>query len=214
MRAERLRVVVADDHRIVREGLRLLLSGDPDIEIVGEVSDGLSLLELLENTETDVVLMDVRMPRMNGLQALEALRVAAPGARVLILSMYDDPAFVKRAIELGAAGYLLKNAGRDELLRALHTVAEGGAYIQGDITGPLVEQMTNGTRKPPLGSLTVLQVEILHFVADGLDNGQIASELQISEAAVKSHLRTIFSRLGVKRRSEAAVLAVRLGIIS
>jgi len=209
-----MRVVLADDHRIVREGISTLLEPVQDIEIVGEASGGEELLRLLESTEADVILLDLKMAEGGGLEVLERIGADPSAPRVIVLSMYDDPVYVKRAIELGASGYLLKSSDREELLRALRVVAEGGSYIQGEITAPLIAQMVSPGKKMPVGELSSEDIEILNLLASGLDNRAIAEHLGESEATVKSRLRTIYSRLQVTRRSEAVAVAFRLGIIS
>jgi DNA-binding NarL/FixJ family response regulator len=208
-----MKVVIADDHRIVREGVAKLLESEADIDLVGEASGGDQLLTILQTTEVDVVLLDLRMPGLSGLDVLEEMQSIDHPARFIVLSMHDDPAFVKRAIELGAAGYLLKSVGKEELLRAIGFVADGGSYIQGEITAPLIAQMTDAGNAGSVGRLSERDVELLRMLADGLDNRAIAENVGISEAAVKGQLRTIYSRLEVKRRSEAVAVAIRLGII-
>lgn len=209
-----MRVVLADDHQIVREGVAMLLASEPNIELVGEASNGDQLLDLLATTDVDVVLLDLRMSGRSGLEVLEELEGNQQSAQVIVLSMHDDPTYVKRAIELGASGYLLKSVSKSELLRALNIVAEGGSYIQGEITAPLVAHMVDPSKGRPIGMLDTRDVEMLQMVADGLDNRALALSLDMSEPAVKAHLRDIYSRLGVKRRSEAVAVALRLGIIS
>lgn len=209
-----MRVVIADDHRIVREGLRMILAHDPDVEIVGEVGDGADLLALLEEIDTDVVLLDVSMPGMSGLEALENLHVRQPSVRVVILTMHDDPVYLRRALEIGASGYVLKSADRDELRRALRTVDAGGSYIQGELTGPLVASMADPDAAGAIGDLDARDHEVLALLAEGLDNWQLADELDMSEPAVRARLRGIYHTLGVKRRSEAVAVALRLGLIS
>jgi len=209
-----MRVIVVDDHRIVREGIGMLLAPEPSVEVVAEASDGQELLDLLETTDADVVLLDVRMPGKDGLKVLEELQGRDDAPRVIVLSMYDDPAYVKRAVELGASGYLLKSVGREELLRALETVAAGGSYIQGEITAPLIARMVDPSSAGLVGELSIRDVDMLRMLADGLDNREIARRLDVSEATVKAQLRTIYSRLEVKRRSEAVAVALRLGIIT
>ncbi len=206
-----MRIVIADDHRIVREGLRFLLSERPDIEIVGEAENGRELLELLTTTDVDVVVLDVRMPEMTGLDALARLRELEPEVRVIVLSMHDEPAYVRRAIELGAAGYLLKNTGREEFIKALELVAGGKAYVQGDVSGTLIEQVTDPEAAQP--RLSGREREILQLISEGLENKQIARRLDVSEATVKSHVKGIFSRLDVRSRAEAVAVGLRLGII-
>ncbi len=208
-----MKVIIADDHRIVREGIATLLASEADIELVGEASTGDQLLDLMEFTEVDVVLLDVRMPDKSGLDVLEELRGRSQLPSFIVLSMHDDPSYVKRAVELGASGYLLKSVGKDELIRALEVVAGGGSYIQGEITAPLIARMVDPTGAGPVGDLSPREVETLGMLAEGLDNRAIARRLGVSEAAAKAQLRVIYSRLEVKRRSEAVAVALRLGII-
>ena len=208
-----MRVIIADDHRIVREGLKLILAHDPSISIVAEVSDGVELLHVLESTEADVVLLDVRMPSCSGLEVLERLHAAKASVRVIILSMYDDPAHVRRAIELGASGYLLKSVSREELLGALHVVATGGSYIQGDLTGPLIARMVSQTSDRMVADVGVEGRQLLELLVAGHDNRAIAAELNVSEAAIKGRLHRLYSTLGVGRRSEAVAVALRTGLV-
>ncbi len=209
-----MRVIIADDHRIVREGIAMLLAPEVDVELVGEASSGEELLELLETPEVDVVLLDVRMPGKGGLEVLEELQNRDDAPSVVVLSMHDDPSYVKRAIELGASGYLLKSVGKEELLRALGVVVTGGSYIQGEITAPLIARMVDPTSGGSVAELSLRDIEMLRMLAGGLDNRSVARRLGVSEASAKARLRAIYSRLGVKRRSEAVAVALRLGIIT
>lgn len=206
-----MRIVIADDHKIVREGLRWMLEDEPAIDIVGEADSGAALLELLDRMEADIVLLDVRMPGMTGLEALEAISGAYPDVRVVILSMHDEPAYVRRAVELGAAGYLLKSADRDELMTALTEVAAGGSYVQGVVAGTLMDTLSGRGRSGAV--LSDREQEVLKLVANGFENKQIASELGISEATVKTHLKAAFARLDVTSRAEAVAVGLRLGLI-
>lgn len=208
-----MRIIIADDHRVVREGLRWMLSDHPDIEVVGEAANGRELLELVADTPADVVLLDVRMPEMTGLEALEVLQETAPDLKVIVLSMHDEPAYVKRAVELGASGYLLKSAGRDEIIRALLVVAEGRAYIQGEVTGPLLETVAGRDRVGTARELSPRERQVLALVAEGKENKQIARRLDVSEATVKTYLKSVFERLGVRTRAEAVAVALREGLI-
>lgn len=205
-----MKVVVVDDHRIVRDGIRWMLSDAGSIEIAGDAESGDALLELLADSPVDVVLLDVRMPGKSGLETLEAIRRDFPQVRVIMLSMHDQPAYVRRAIELGASGYLLKNTGRDELIRALDTVAEGGTYLQGEVVAPLIASTDPATSTP---HLSPRERQVLQLVAHGYENKQIATELDIAEATVKTYLRGIFVRLGASSRAEAVAVALREGII-
>jgi DNA-binding NarL/FixJ family response regulator len=205
-----MKVVIADDHRIVREGITWMLSDAPGIDIEGEADSGEALLELLATTPADVALVDVRMEGMSGLDALERIKAEFPQVQVIILSMHDQPAYVRRAIELGASGYLLKSTGRDELIRALEAVASGGAYLQGEVVAPLITEVKEGTEP---ARLSPREHEVLQLVAQGYENKQIATELEIAEATVKTYLRGIFERLDVSSRAEAVAVGLREGLI-
>lgn len=207
-----MRVILADDHRIVRDGIRWMLAGE-DVEVVGEAADGAELLALLEATPADLVLLDVRMPGMGGLEALERLHEVAPEIRVIVLSMHDEPAYVRRAVELGASGYLLKHATRDELLLALRVVADGRAYVQGELVGALIEQAAGPASPAALPQLSRREREILQLAAGGRSNTAIAGALDISEATVKTHLKAVYERLEVASRAEAVAVGLRLGLI-
>ncbi len=209
-----IRIAIADDHRIIREGLDLLLAGIDHIEIVAHAADGPELIELLETEDIDVALLDMRMPMMTGLDVLESIRDRKIQVAVVILSMYGDPVYVSRAIELGASGYLLKTVGQEELVQAIDTVANGKPYFQAEVSGPLVSRMVGNEPQGPVGDMTVEQIEILQLLADGADNTMIAQALSVSETATKAKLRTIYSSLGVQRRSEAVAVAMRLGVIT
>ncbi len=207
-----MRVVIADDHRIVREGIMWMLSDETDIELVGEAEDGQELLELLDRSPVDIVVLDVRMPGMGGLEALEAMRARHPDVRVIMLSMHDEPTYVRRAVELGASGYLLKRSGRDEVMRALRSVHDGKVYVQGEVTAPLLTALTGANPDAP-PHLSPRELETLKLMADGLENKQIARQLGISEATVKTYVRGVFERLAAHSRAEAVATAIRRGLI-
>lgn len=209
-----IKVVITDDHRIIREGLDLLLAESDRIEIVAHASDGPELIDILETTEVDVVLLDMRMPTMTGLDVLERIGQLGIEVAVVMLSMYGDPVYVSRAIELGASGYLLKSVGQDDLLLAIETVAAGKSYFQPEVSGPLVARMVGSDAAGPVGRMTVEQLEILQLLADGADNSTIAESLSVSNATAKAKLRAIYGALGVQRRSEAVAVAMRLGLIT
>lgn len=205
-------MIITDDHRLFREGLKLILAGVEGVEVVGEVGDGLALFELLETVPVEVVLLDLGMAQMSGFGVLERLRDQFPEVKALVLSMHDEPSYVRRAIELGAVGYLLKSAGKDELVRALRLVAEGYPYIQAELVGALVEPL-NGTQNGQSPRLTPRHREILRLLTEGLENKQIARQLGVSETTVKSHLRVIYARLEATSRAEAVAVALRLGLV-
>ncbi len=207
-------VAIADDHRIIREGLDLLLAESDSIEIAAHASDGHELIDILTSTDIDVVLLDVRMPTMTGLDVLRRIRELDIAVAVVMLSMYGDPVYVSRAIELGASGYLLKSVGRDELIRAIEAVADGRQYFHADVSGPLVARMVGSDPPGRVGDMTVEQLRILQLLAEGADNAAIAESLSVSEATAKAKLRAIYGSLGVQRRSEAVAVAMRLGLIT
>ncbi|MFQ5554295.1 MAG: response regulator [Acidimicrobiia bacterium] len=208
-----IRLLIADDHGIVRDGIRWMLVNEPSIEIVGEAADGAALLRTLEEIEADVVLLDVRMPGMSGLETLDAIVAAHPDVAVLMVSMYDEPELVTAAIERGAHGYLLKNADRDEMIKAIRTVGEGGSFLQGELTATLLKRLAEGPDGTSLPDLTEQERRILALIADGLGNREIADDLGITEPGAKAALQRIFKRLRVKGRSEAVAVALRLGLI-
>jgi DNA-binding NarL/FixJ family response regulator len=209
-----IRVAIADDHRIIRDGIELLLKETEHIDIVAQAADGEALLAILDETNVDVVLLDVRMPGLTGLDVMERIATLDQSVAVVMLSMYGDPVYVSRAIELGAAGYLLKSVGQEELIKAIDTVASGKSYFQTDVSGPLVARMVGTDAPGPVGDITIEQRHILQLLADGNDNSSIARDLSVSDATVKAKLRTIYGLLGVQRRSEAVAVAMRLGVIT
>jgi len=204
-----MRVVLADDHKVVRHGIRWALERYDDIEIVGEAGDGGALLELLADIEADVVLLDIRMPGLGGLDVLPAVGEDHPETRIVILSMHDEPAFIRTAIERGAAGYLLKSAGTEELVKALRVVADGHSYVQSTLTAQVFAEVSEPGGEPP----TARGLEVLRLVADGQTTGEIADALQLSEAGVKRALHQTFELLGVSSRAEAVAVALRRGLI-
>lgn len=204
-----MRIVLADDHRIVRSGLRWVLESEDDFEVVGEAEDGASLLTVLDEVEADVVLLDIRMPGVGGLDVLARLRAEHPDTRVVILSMHDEPLFIRTAIERGASAYLLKSAGTAELTRALRLVAEGKSYVQSSLAGQVLAEVVEPTAEPP----SRRGLEVLRMVADGRSTAEIAEEIELSEATVKSILQQVFERLDVSSRAEAVAAAIRRGLI-
>lgn len=213
-----MRLLLADDHQIVRDGLRWMLAGEPDIEIVAEAGSGQQLLDVLRDRpgSVDIVLLDIRMPELGGLDALQ--RLTAPGRpsdvpKVVILSMHQEPAVVRRAVELGAAGYLLKSSTREQLLTALRRVAAGDCYVQAEVTGPLLDHVAGRSGGPAVPMLTARERDVLELVAAGRANKQIATHLGVSEATVKSHLKAIFARMDTTNRAEAVARAIQFDLI-
>lgn len=209
-----MRIIVADDHRIMREGVQMLLADYEGIEVVGEAGNGESLLQLLETAEVDAVLMDLEMPGMGGLDALEQLGARFPQVAVVILSMHDRPDFVRRAITAGAGGYLLKSASREEVIRALETVVAGGSYVQQELVAPLVAGIGEEAVEVSELSLTDREHQVLELMALGRDTQAMASEMGVAEATVRTHVKHLFTRLGVHSRAEAVAVGLREGLIT
>ena len=206
-----MKILIVDDHKVVRDGIRFMLSEVPDIEIVAEAESASMMFELLADVPIDVVLLDIQMPGMTGLAALEQLAADYPQVQALMLSMHDQPGYVRRSIELGAAGYLPKSASRDELVAAIEAAAEGDTYIHRDLVEPLISDLRPGAKAP--GRLSPREHQVLQMIADGSENKQVARELEISEATVKTYVRGIFERLDVNSRAEAVAVGLRLGYI-
>lgn len=216
-----IRIMLVDDQVIVREGLSAMLGVEDDISVVGQAGGGAEALRLVPQIKPDVILMDVRMPGMDGLTALDQLKSLYPTLSVIMVTLYDDPDYLYRAVSAGAAGYILKDASRAELLSAVRTVAAGGAIISpgmlrdllGHISGLMDTSGTTQACAPELG-LTKREVEVLGLMAEGLTNQEIADRIIVSPTTVKTHVQNILQKLGVSDRTQAAVYAVRCGLIS
>jgi DNA-binding NarL/FixJ family response regulator len=206
------RILVVDDHPLIREGLRSMLAGD-GIEILGEAGSGTEALRLAADLEPDLVLLDVELPDVDGLTVLARLRDLAPRAAVLILSMHEDPALVRRAVELGAAGYVLKGIGRRELRAAVHAVCDGESVLEPGLLRALVAGTDRRSRDAPREPLTPVERDVLRMIADGLTNAEIATRLRWSVGTAKKYVQRILEKLGVSDRTQAAVTAVRLGLL-
>jgi DNA-binding NarL/FixJ family response regulator len=205
-----IRVVLADDHVVVRTGLRAMLDGEPDIQIVGEAANGAEVVALSGRVVPDVVLMDLRMPEVDGVTAIATIRERHPSVHVLVLTTYDTDADILRAVEAGATGYLLKDATRDEVLHAIRSAAVGEAALAPRVASRLMGRM----RAPGEEALSSREVEVLSLVARGLTNKEIAGALHVSEATVRTHLLHVFTKLGVDDRTAAVMVAAERGILS
>lgn len=205
-----IRLVVVDDHPIVRGGLRDTFAGAEDIVVVGEAGDGAEGVERARSLAADVVLMDLRMPRMDGVAATAALRERAPDVRVLILTTFDSESDVLPAIEAGATGYLLKDALPDDLMRAVRAAARGETVLAPSVTQHLMGQV----RRPGAGTLTDREKQVLQLVADGNSNREAAAALFIGEASVKTHLQHIYSKFGVRDRAAAVAEGYRRRLLT
>jgi len=214
-----IRVLIADDQALVRGGFRSILEGQPDLEVVGEAEDGAQAVEMARAHHPDVVVMDIRMPRMDGIAATREL-LAGPGdsPRVLVLTTFDHDDNVYEALRAGASGFLLKSAPPRELAGAVRTVAAGDALLAPDITRRLIQDYVGRPRPSaaPAGlfeALTPREREVLQLIARGRSNGEIAAELYLSEPTVKTHVTRIFAKLGVRDRVQAVVLAYEAGLV-
>jgi len=203
-----IRLLVVDDHPVVRAGIVGLLAGEPDLEVVGEAGDGAQACDLAAALQPDVVLMDLRMPVMDGTTATERILAATPTVRVVVLTTYETDADILRAVEAGATGYLLKDTPRDDLVAAVRAVAGGETVLAPSVARRLVAGVRNAAER-----LTARELEVLAAVARGGSNAQIGVELFISEATVKTHLLRIFAKLGVDDRTRAVTVALERGIL-
>jgi DNA-binding NarL/FixJ family response regulator len=213
-----IRVLVADDQALVRGGFRSILETHADIEVVGEAADGQEAVELAARTAPDVVLMDIRMPRLDGIAATAALQALDPPPKVLILTTFDLDDYVYEALQAGASGFLLKSAPPRELAGAIRTVASGDALLAPEITRRLIEEYVARPRRPAapdagFARLTPREAEVMLLIARGLSNTEIAGRLFLSEPTVKTHVTRIFAKLGVRDRVHAVVLAYESGVV-
>ena len=205
-----IRLLIADDHPVVRDGLSGMFAADPGFEVVGEAADGAEAVRLTMSLAPDVVLMDLRMPNMDGVTAITELGKAGSAARILVLTTYDSDSYVLPAIEAGATGYLLKDAPRDELLRAVRAAANREAVLSPTVAARLM----NRVRTPSPGLLSPREGEVLKWVAAGATNREVAARLLISEATVKTHLLNVYGKLGVGDRAAAVAEAYNRGLLT
>jgi len=217
-----IRVIIADDHLIVREGLRLILETDPEIELVGDASDGASAVRLAGEVQPDVALMDLRMPGMDGLQAIEQIHAKWPQIALVILTTYHEDALMLRGLQAGACGYLLKDTSRETLLDAIRTAARGETLLQPEVLSRLLAQIPE-TRQAPGAPpkkiatsiiLTEREQDVLQAIARGERSKEIAAHLGISERTVKSYLSSIYTKLEVDSRAAAVARAIERGLLS
>jgi DNA-binding NarL/FixJ family response regulator len=210
-----IRVLVADDQSMVRAGFRMLLTGEQDIEVVAEASNGREAVAMAERFHPAVVLMDIRMPEIDGLEATRRILAANHTARILILTTFGLDEYVYEALRAGASGFVLKDDPAEQLIAAVRTVAAGNALLSPAITKRVIRQFTRITRPAPpkeLGELTERESEILRLIATGLSNAEIGRELYISETTVKTHVTHILQKLGLRDRVQAVVLAYQAGL--
>lgn len=213
-----IRLLIADDQAMVRSGLRMILESEPDLEVVGEAQDGEQAVELARRERPDVVLMDVRMPVMDGLEATATITAEQSDARIIVLTTFDVDDYVYGALRAGASGFLLKDAPADDLVAAIRVVASGDALLAPAVTRRVIEHFARQPVPKPqpqsLDDLTERELEVLRLVARGLSNTEIAGRLYLSEATVKTHVSHILSKLGLRDRVQAVVIAYESGLVT
>jgi DNA-binding NarL/FixJ family response regulator len=216
-----LRILLVDDQALVRSGFRMLLEAQADMEVVGEAADGEQAVVEVRRTRPDVALMDIRMPRMDGIEATRLITHADPplGCKVLVLTTYDLDEFVFRGLRAGASGFLLKDVAPEELVKAIRIVAAGESLLAPSVTRRLIEEYVRtpaapATAPPELASLTEREHEVLTLIGKGLANHEIAERLFLSMATVKTHVNRVFYKLGLRDRAQAVVLAYETGIVT
>lgn len=218
----RVRVMLVDDHHLVIEGLRAVLSTDDRLEVIGEARSGTAAVGLVPQLRPDIVLMDIRMPDMDGIAATRLVKQAAPQSSVIMLTMYENPDYLFEAVKAGASGYVLKDVAGVDLLQAIHTVAEGGSLLNQEVVGRFLRRLaaevdhrsTETPAPPPTERLTPRELDVLRLITAGMSNKEIAVRLSVTVATVKTHLEHILQKLQVSDRTQAAVHAVTHGLLN
>jgi DNA-binding NarL/FixJ family response regulator len=210
-----IRVLLADDQSLVRAGFRMILRAEPDIDVVGEAADGRQAVEQARRLKPDVVLMDIRMPDLDGIEATRKVTALDPPARVLVLTTFDLDEYVYESLRAGASAFLLKDAPEQQLVAAVRVVADGGSLFSPSVTHRLIERFARGSSSAPLGlgELTPREQQVLRLVARGRSNAEIATELVVSEHTAKTHVASILQKLELRNRVQAVVLAYESGLI-
>jgi two-component system, NarL family, response regulator LiaR len=216
---EKIRILLADDHVMLRQGTLALLQREADIEVIGQASDGRQAVDLAHGLRPDIVVMDVRMPELSGVEATRQIREALPEVQVLVLTAHDDEQYIFSLLEAGASGYLLKTAPVSELAKAIRQVKSGESPLSPSIARKIVVRMSNKDAKSPQAAqenansndLTSRELEVLQLLAQGMNNRAIAESMSVSERTVHAHLSNIFTKMGVSSRLEAVLLAIRRG---
>jgi DNA-binding NarL/FixJ family response regulator len=210
-----MKILICDDQAIVRDGLELLLKLEKDLEVVGAAQDGVEALDLAMQTKPDLVLMDLKMPGMNGVEATRRIHERLPETKILVLTTFDDDEWVFDAVRAGATGYLLKDTPREKVVDAIRGTVLGKSFLDPAIAGKLMKQVATRQEQPSsiiTDKLTARELDILKFIAHGLTNADIADRLHLSEGTVRNHVSEIFTKLEVNDRTQAAILAIRHGL--
>ena len=204
-----IKIIIADDHLMVREGLKQLLELQGDIEVIGQADDGIQCLDMINKLKPDVVLLDINMPNMNGIQTLQVLRQNQNKIKILILTIHNEIEYLLKAVEIGVDGYVLKDSDSSVLKKAIMAVYEGETYIEPSLTPLMKDRLEKINKQNDDEILTRREVEVLKLLAEGLFNKEIAYKLSISEKTVKNHVSNIFKKIGVFDRTQAAVYAIK-----
>jgi DNA-binding NarL/FixJ family response regulator len=212
-----MRVIICDDQALIREGLEMILKLDANIEVVGLAQDGAEAVELAEEKKPDLVLMDLKMPGMNGVEATRRIHLNYPDIKILILTTYDDDSWLFDAIRAGASGYLLKDTPREDVIKAIKGTSEGRTYLDPTVAGKLLSQFADHQTQPSsliTDKLTEREADVLRLLARGLSNNDIAERLALSEGTVRNYISTILAKLGLSDRTQAAIVAIQHGLVS
>jgi DNA-binding NarL/FixJ family response regulator len=211
---EAIKIVIVDDHPVVREGIGAMLKKEPDFKILGEASNGLEAVEKVRELAPDVVLMDLRMPELDGVEAMTRIKAENSDVKFIILTTFSDDEYIFRGIAAGARAYLLKDAPREELFKAIRAVSKGESLIQPVVASKVLDRLFELSKKTPASeTLSEREIEVLRLMAKGVSNKDIADQLSITQSTVKTHITSIFQKLDVTTRTEAVTNALRKGII-
>ena len=209
-----VRVYLIDDHTVVRQAVRVMLEAEPDIRVVGEAGDGRAGVAGVAAERPDVAIVDLKMPGMSGLSAVPQIVQVSPKTAIIVFTMYNNPVYVYEAMHAGASGYVLKSASKEELLRAIRAVKQGAGFLQAEVTKPLLRRLVLDARlEAERSNLTLREIQILEFLAEGKSNKEIASFLSISDETVKTHLKRLYEKLGAADRAQAVAIALRQNLI-
>ena len=210
-----MKILLCDDQAVIRDGLEMLLNLEKDFQVVGVAQDGAEAVELAAQKQPDLILMDLKMPIMNGIEATREIRTKFPNIKILVLTTYDDDEWVFDAIRAGASGYLLKDTPRQKIVEAIRGTMDGKSFVDPAIAGKLLNQVASKQTQPTsllTDKLTERELDVLRLIAKGINNSEIAAQLHLSEGTVRNHVSAILEKLGVSDRTQAAVIAIQHGL--
>jgi len=210
-----MKILLCDDQAVIRDGLEMLLTLEKDMQVVGSASDGAEAIELAAQKQPDLILMDLKMPGVNGIEATRDIRARFPHIKILVLTTYDDDEWVFDAIRAGASGYLLKDTPRQKIIEAIRGTMDGKSFLDPAVAGKLMNQISSNQKQPAsilAEKLTERELDVLRLLAKGFNNSDIARQLHLSEGTVRNHVSAILEKLGVSDRTQAAVIAIRHGL--